>query len=94
MFQSPPQEHYSYQVCISVYECDPYVVKLYDSDFWVISQNFEKQLLPLCCLSVGPLGTTQLPLDGFSCSLSIVFFFFNLSTKFQFQEYIAVITGT
>ena len=96
MFQSPPQECYSYQVCISAYECDPSVVNLYDSDFWVLLQNFEKQQLPLCCLSVGPLGTTQLPLDGFSCSLIIVFcfFFFYLLTKFKFREYIAGITGT
>ena len=33
MFQSPAQERYSYQVCNSMYECDPFVVKLYDSDF-------------------------------------------------------------
>ena len=30
----------------------------------------------MCCLSVGPLVTTQLPLDGFSWSLFIVFSFF------------------
>jgi hypothetical protein len=28
------------------------VVKLYDSDFWALSQSFEKQLLALSCLSV------------------------------------------
>jgi len=33
MFQSPLQEHYIYEVCNIVYECDPSVVKLYDSDF-------------------------------------------------------------
>ena len=52
MFQSLPQERYSYQVCNIVYECDPSVVKLYDSDFWALSQNCEKQLLALSCLSV------------------------------------------
>jgi hypothetical protein len=36
----------------STYECDPSVVKLCDSDFWALSQNFEKQLLALSCLSV------------------------------------------
>jgi len=35
-----------------MYECDPSVVKLYDSDFWVLSQNYEKQLSALSCLSV------------------------------------------
>jgi hypothetical protein len=35
-----------------MYECDPSVVKLYDSDFLVLSQNFKKQLLALSCLSV------------------------------------------
>ena len=38
MFESMPQEHYSYQVCNIVYECDPSDVKLYDSDFWALSQ--------------------------------------------------------
>jgi len=76
MFQSPAQEHYCCLVRSSMYECDPSVVKLYGSDFYVLSQHFEKQLLPLCCLSVGPLGTTQLLLDGFSLSLIIVFSFF------------------
>ena len=47
MFQSPLQEHYSYQVCNSMYECDPSVVKLYDSNFLALSQNFKKQLLAL-----------------------------------------------
>ena len=35
-----------------MYECDPSVVMLYDSDFWALSQNCEKQLLVLSCLSV------------------------------------------
>jgi len=52
MFQSPLQEHYSYQVCNSMYECDRSVVKFYDSDFWALSQNFEKRLLALSCLSL------------------------------------------
>jgi len=52
MFQSPLQEHYSYQVCNSMYECDHSVIKLYDSDFLALSQNFKKQLLALSCLSV------------------------------------------
>ena len=52
MFQSSPQERYSYQVCNIVYECDPSDIKLYDSDFWALSQNCEKQLLALSCLSV------------------------------------------
>ena len=43
MFQSPAQERYSYQVCNSMYECDPSVVMLYDSDFLALSQNCEKQ---------------------------------------------------
>ena len=33
MFQSPPQESYSYPVCNSMCDCDPSVDKLYDSDF-------------------------------------------------------------
>jgi hypothetical protein len=36
------------------------------TDFWALSQKFGKQLLHLCFLSVGPLGITQLPPDGFS----------------------------
>jgi len=30
-----------------MYECDPSVVKLYDSNFLALSQNFKKQLLAL-----------------------------------------------
>ena len=87
MLQSPPQEPYSYQVCNSMYECDPSVVKLYDSDFWALSQNFEKQLLALSCLSVCLSvclhRTSPLPIDGFSWSVIIVFFFFKSVKKIQ-----------
>jgi len=47
MFQSPLQEHYSYQVCNSMYECDLSVVKLYDSDFWALSQKFLKATISI-----------------------------------------------
>jgi hypothetical protein len=55
LFQSPPQEPYSYRFCNSMYECDPSLVKLYDSDFWVLSQNFWKATFSIgmsVCVSV------------------------------------------
>jgi len=52
------------------------VVKLYDSDFWALLQGFEKHLVSIV-ISVSPCphGTTQLPPDGFSWSIIVVFFF-------------------
>jgi hypothetical protein len=55
--------------------------------FYVRSQNGEKRLFALSCLSVCPHGVTRLPLDGFGRNLifRILFFFENMSTQFKFH---------
>ena len=57
---------WKYELCVK------WVKKLVTSskrikvDFLAIPQNFEKWLLASSCLSVGPHGTTRLPMDEFS----------------------------
>jgi len=88
LFQSPLQEHYSYQVCNSMYKCDPSVVKLYDRDFWVPSQKFWKKDCFLPCLSVcvsawnntAPTGWIFIKFENCVCV-----FFSQLLRKFKFN---------
>ena len=61
--------------------------------FYALSQNFEKQLLALSCLSVR-MDTTRPSVDGFSQNLILEHFFDNLLRKFKFYQNLTRITGT
>jgi hypothetical protein len=62
------------------------LVEKYITGFKARSQNYEKWMLALSCLSVRAHGTTRLPLDEFWWNLMFRFFFFlNLSRKFKIR---------
>jgi len=61
------------------------------------SQNYEKRLLALSCLTVFLCvhlhETTRLLLDGFSCNLIFQFFFEHLSSRYKFSQNLTRIIG-
>ena len=71
-------------VCNSMYGCDTSVVRLCDSEFWVLSQNFEKQLLTLSCLCVYMQQLSSHWTD-FHEFWSLCFFSKNVLRKFMFR---------
>jgi len=69
-----------------MHECDTSVVELCDSDFWTLSQNFEKQVLTLLCLSVCVSTRNNSALTGqIFINFDHCVFSKNLLRKFMFR---------